>query len=141
MSAATSAHHTTSTSTAGGDALLRLALRLDAVATGALGLGLAVGGGLVDSLLGIPAAALHGVGAFFVVYAIALGALSTRRTINRNAARAVVAVNAVWVLDSVVVLGAGLWSFTAIGTAAFVAVAAAVAGFAAVQFLGLRRMA
>lgn len=122
------------------DRFLRLALRLDAVATLGSGALLALGGGLLADLTGIPAAVSRGVGAFLVVYAVAVGVLSFRPTINRAAAWTVVAVNTVWVIDSVVALVAGFWQPTAMGVGLIVFMAAAVAVFAELQYLGLRRM-
>jgi hypothetical protein len=56
----------------GGDRLLRQSLRLDAAASGAMGVLLAAGGTLLDDLFGIPSAVLVSVGGFLVVYAAAL---------------------------------------------------------------------
>lgn len=133
---------TTIARTAGTDsaALLRLALRLDAVASGALGLlGLAAAPLLTD-LLGPPTPVLRGIGAFCLVYAAALVLLAARPTIPRPPALAVVAGNTAWVLGSVVAVVAGWGVLTALGVAVALAQAAAVAGFAALQWRGLRRV-
>ncbi|MDQ3222974.1 MAG: hypothetical protein M3Q75_05805 [Gemmatimonadota bacterium] len=51
----------------------------------------------------------------------------------------VVAINLVWVLGSVALVVAGRFPLTVLGLAFVLAQAAAVALFAALQFLGLRR--
>jgi hypothetical protein len=122
-----------------GGRLLRFALRLDAAASGALGLlGLAAAAPLAG-LLGPTAGALRGTGAFLVGYALVLVLLAARPAIPRAAAWAVVLGNTVWVLGSIGAVVAGRESFTALGVAVALAQAAAVAVFADLQWLGLRR--
>lgn len=122
-------------------ALLRLALRLDAVASGALGvLGLAAAPLLTD-LLGPAMPVLRGIGAFLVVYAAGLALLAARAAIPRPLGLAVVLGNSAWVLGSVVAVVAGWGVLTTLGVAAALAQAAAVAGFAVLQWAGLRRAA
>jgi hypothetical protein len=76
---------TTTPSTAGRRAL-RGVLRLDAAASGALGLSAAAAAGVLDTLLGLPAAMLTGVGVFLVVYAAGLLVLAgaTRSPVARS---------------------------------------------------------
>lgn len=119
--------------------LLRTVLRLDAAASGALGIAAAAGAGALDTLLGLPADLLLGVGAFLVVYAAGLVVLAARRPIPRPAVWVVVLGNSAWVLASVG-LAIGQWSaLTALGAIVVLAQAAAVAVFADLQFTGLRR--
>lgn len=63
--------------------------------------------------------------------------MATRRTVGPNAARLIVAVNAVWVVDSLVALVAGWLTPTAAGALWVVAQAAVVAGFAVLQHRAL----
>jgi CHASE2 domain-containing sensor protein len=135
-----SANLSASTIDAGGrDRPLRQAVRLDAAASGAMGVLLAAGGALLDDLLGIPAAVLVPVGGFLVVYAAALWVLGSRPRLSRPAVWAVVAGNLCWVAASVVAAAAGWWSPTAAGVAFVLLQAAAVAVFAELQVSGLRR--
>jgi len=123
-----------------GGSLLRLALRLDAAASGALGmLGLAAAPLLTD-LLGPSTGLLWWLGAFLVGYAAALVLIATRPTIPRPAGWTVVGGNAAWVAGSVLTTAAGWTSLTSLGVAVVLAQAAAVAGFAGLQTLGLRRI-
>lgn len=108
-------------------------LRLDAAASGALGVAGVVAAPLLAGLLGPPAPVLIAVGAFLIVFAATL-LLLARRPVSRSAGRAVAVVNAVWVVASVlVVVLAGAW-FTPVGVAVALLQAAAVAAFAVLQW-------
>ena len=115
----TTNHLPTTRAAAGQDRgrLLRLSLRLDAAASGALGVLLATAGNLLDDPLGIPAAVLMGVGGFLIAYAAALWFIGSRPKVSRPAVRVVAAGNLLWVAASVVAVAAGWWSPTALGTA------------------------
>jgi hypothetical protein len=119
--------------------MLRPVLRLDAAASGALGIAAAAGAGVLDTLLGLPADLLRGVGVFLVVYAVGLVVLAARRLIPRPAVWVVVLGNSSWVLASLG-LGVGLWStMTGLGIVVVLAQAGAVAVFADLQYAALRR--
>lgn len=123
--------------------LLRLVLRVDAAASGALGLaGLAglAAAPLLSGLLGPPVPVLVGTGAFLVVFAGGLLVLAARPGIPRPAAVTVVAGNAAWVLGSVSAVVLGWEALTGLGVVVVLAQAAAVAVFADLQWLGLRRL-
>ncbi len=119
--------------------LLRLALKLDAVASGALGALSLVTGTVLDDLLGTPLALLVPVGLFLLAYATFVWVVGTRRRINRTVVWVVISLNLVWVADSVAVVLAKWLPLTGLGVAFVLAQAAAVALFAELQFLGLRR--
>jgi hypothetical protein len=119
--------------------LLRPALRLDAVVTGANGAGYLLGATLLDGPLGLSPGLLRGVGAFLLVYAAAVWLVASRRPVSGAAVEAVIAANLLWAAGSVAVAATGAGSPTALGTAWLVLQAAVVAGFAAVQLVGLRR--
>ncbi|TWF77478.1 hypothetical protein FHX44_113388 [Pseudonocardia hierapolitana] len=122
-----------------GGRLLRFALRLDAAGSGTLGLlGLAAAAPLAD-LMGATEGALYGTGAFLVGYALALVLLAARPVIPRAGAWTVVVGNSLWVLGSIGAVVAGRDTFTTLGVAVVLAQAAAVAVFADLQWLGLRR--
>ena len=129
----------TPTDTAAGTRLLRTVLRLDAAASGMLGILAASGGaaGLLAAPLGIAAPALVGVGLFLVVYALGLVALAAPAMIPRAGAWTVVVGNSAWVLASVAVAVVG--GLTVLGTVVVLVQAAAVALLAALQYTGLRR--
>jgi hypothetical protein len=118
--------------------LLRTVLRLDATASGALGVAGLVAAPALGDLLGAPAPAVLGVGAFLAGSAGALVALAARPVLHRPLVRTVVLGNAGWVGASVLV--AILAPLTTAGVVVVLVQAVAVAAFAALQGLGLRRL-
>ncbi|MGW9214028.1 hypothetical protein ACWGR4_44675 [Embleya sp. NPDC055664] len=119
--------------------LLRLALRLDAIATGAVGLAALAGCAFLDGALGLPTAFLAGLGAFLVLYAVGVWLIGGSDTPHRTAVRAVIGLNLVWFADSVAMAIAGWLDPTTLGTTLIVLQAVAVLGFADLQILGLRK--
>jgi len=120
--------------------MLRTTLRLDALASGLMGLILAAGAAALDGLLGVPTGWLVAIGVALLGWAAALLRLAARPVIPAAATRTVIAVNAAWVLASVGALVADWFPFTATGVVMTVAQALAVAALADLQFLGLRRV-
>lgn len=119
-------------------ALLRLALKLDAVVTGANGAAYLAAAGALDSALGVEAGLLRGAGAFLLVYAGAVWIVATREAIRPPAVKTIVAANAIWAVDSLVVLAAGWLSPTIAGGVWIALQALVVAGFAGLQTYALR---
>ena len=119
--------------------LLRFALKLDAVVSGANGVAYLAAAGLLDSPLGVDADVLRPLGAFLLLYAAAIWFLATRAEIRPLAVRAVIEGNAIWVTASLVVLAAN-WLSPTLGGGVWIALqATVVAGFAALQAYALRR--
>ena len=119
--------------------LVRLALRLDAVVTGANGVAYLAAAGLLDGPLGVEASTLRPIGAFLIVYvAIAVALVSRPERPSPAAVRVVIAANLIWAADSLIVLAAG-WLDPSTGGAAWIALQAlVVAGFAGLQAAALR---
>lgn len=130
---------TTTLPPAPSDRLLRSVLGLDAAASGALGVAGLVAAPALSDLLGAPAPAVLGVGAFLTAFAAAPAALAARPVVHRPLARTVVLGNAGWVVASVLV--AVLVPLTTAGVVVVLGQAVAVAAFAGLQALGLRRTA
>ena len=126
--------HTRSTAT------LRLALRLDAVVTGANGAAYLLAAPVLDDLLGLSPGLLRGVGVFLMAYAVAVWLVGSRRPLPIRAAWAVVDLNVLWSIGSVVAVLTGTFATTTAGDVWLVLQAAVVAGFAALQVTGLRRL-
>lgn len=120
--------------------LLRQALLLDAIVSGATGALLWFGAGPLSALLGLPHPLLTGAGVFCVVYALALAVLARRSVIPRPLAMAVVAGNVAWVAASLWLPVSGLVSPTTLGTTFVVVQAAAVMAFAVLQRIGIARI-
>jgi hypothetical protein len=118
---------------------VRQALALDAAASGALGLLLLVGAGLLEGWLGVPAAWLRAAAAVLGPWGLIVGWLASRPAPARGAVWAVIGLNIVWAIESVLILMTGWITATGLGVAFVLAQAAAVAVFAELQFLALRR--
>lgn len=118
---------------------LRAALALDAAASGAAGLVMLAGAGMLAPLLGLPAGLLTVAGATLLPFALAVGLLARRAAPPRGLAWAVVGVNEAWVVASIALLLGGWFAPTALGVAFVVAQAAVVAVFAVLQAIALRR--
>ncbi len=119
--------------------LLRAALAIDSVASGLMGLGLTFAAGPLSILLGLPQPLLLGVGLVCLGWAGITGWLARRATVRRNAIWAVIALNAIWVVESLLVAFGGWVTLTGIGLAFVLLQALAVAVFAEAQLIGLRR--
>jgi hypothetical protein len=119
--------------------LLRLALKLDAIVTGANGAAYLIAAGPLGDLLGLSPALLRGTGGFLLAFAAAVWLTATRPSIPRPAVYAIVAANAVWAADSIVAAIAGWGTPETVGTVWIVLQAIVVAGFAELQLTGLRR--
>jgi hypothetical protein len=119
--------------------LLRFALTADAVLTGASAVLYMAAAPLLDDWLGLPAGLLVGVGAVLAVYAAFVYRLATRPAMPRAAVAAVIAANALWVVDSLIALGLDWFTPTTAGQVVIAVQAVGVAALAALQYEGLRR--
>jgi hypothetical protein len=118
---------------------LRCALLLDAVASGAMGLLLVLAGRWLHPWLGLPEPLMAWGGFVLLPYALLLIFLARRPLVARAAIYAVIGVNLLWSLDSIALLLSGWVTPTLLGEVFVLAQAAAVAVFAGLQTLGLRR--
>ena len=118
---------------------LRRALVLDAVASGATALMMIAGAGLVEGLLGLPAALLRGAGLVLLPYVAFVIYTGTRETISRPAVWAIVVANVLWAAASAFLLVSGWVAPTALGTVFVIAQAVVVALLGELQYMGLRR--
>ena len=119
--------------------LLRFALTLDGVATGANGVLYLAGAPLLDGWLGLPTEMLMAVGAFLIVYAALVLRLATRPSMPRAAVVAVIAANLLWAVDSLIALTADWFTPTTVGQVLIAVQAVLVAGLAALQYVGLKQ--
>jgi hypothetical protein len=120
---------------------LRRVLLLDAVSSGAMGILLLTCSGLLAGLLSLPAELLREAGMVLVPFALAVGFLGTRSQLSRVAVWAVIAVNAVWAIDSVVLLFTGWVEPNLLGSAFVIGQAAFVAVMAELELIGMRKSA
>ena len=118
---------------------VRAFLKLDALASGVLGVVLAALSVVLEQPLGLPVGLLVPAGLFLVAFAAGLWYLSGREAVRRAAVSEVILINVLWVVASVVVVIAGWFSPTDLGTVFILLQAAAVGGFAALQYAAVRR--
>ncbi|MFJ5832627.1 hypothetical protein [Streptomyces sp. NPDC093089] len=116
---------------------VRRFLALDAVVTGANGIAYVAASGPLGELLGVDAGLLFELGLFLTAFAAGVAWLASRRRPAALAVKAVVDANVVWAVLSVVALVAWLEP-TAAGLLWTPMQAAAVAGFAGLQWAALR---
>lgn len=120
--------------------LLRWTLVIDAVSCTAAGLLLLAAADVLEAYLGLPAALLHSAGGILLPFAGLTAYLATRRRMSRFLVWAVIGGNALWAVDSVLLLLTGWVSPTALGIAFVLVQAGVVAALAEMQFTGLRRL-
>lgn len=117
---------------------LRRVLGLDAVASGATGLLLAFGSGPLADLLKLDPGLTRPAGLFLVGWALAVAALAFQTRPARPLVMAVIAINVLWAIESVLTLALGWLEPNALGVAFVIAQTAAVAGFAGLQLFALK---
>ena len=118
---------------------LCLALLADALVSGATGLLAFTGAGILDGLLGLPTELLRYAGLSLIPYAAIVAYAGTRPNVSRPAVWAIIAYNTLWAIDSIVLLVSGYVAPTALGYAFVIFQAVVVAGFAGLQYVGLRK--
>jgi hypothetical protein len=123
------------------NSFLRTVLLADAIASGATGLLMIAGAGLLDGLLGLPVALLREAGLVLIPYVAFVAYVGTRENIMRGAVWAIIVANAAWALASVALLVSGWIAPTFLGVVFIAMQAAVVAVFGELQFVGLRRSA
>lgn len=121
--------------------LLRFACYADAAGSGAVGLLTLFGGAALAGPLGLPAGLLQGAGLVCLAWAGVMAWLGGRESLPLWGAWGVIGLNLVWVADSLLLLASGWVAPSGLGTAFVLAQAAAVLGFSALQWAGLRRSA
>jgi hypothetical protein len=121
--------------------LLRVALRVDAAACGVMGLATVFGAAALDSVLGIPAGWLVGLGLVLIACAVGLGLLAVSRAAPGGLVWFVVVGNLGWVAASVAAVTFDVWPLTAVGTAVVIAQAVAVLALADLEWLAAHRAA
>ena len=120
---------------------LRRAIQGDAIITGAMAILLVLAAGVLGPILNLPEVFLRQVGLFLIVYAALIGWLGTRAQMPRFAVMAVIAGNVMWTIGSVALLVSGAAAPSMLGIVFVAMQAAAVAVFAELQIIGLKRSA
>ncbi len=120
---------------------LRQALLADAVTSALCGLLMLLAAHPLAGMLGLPEALLRSAGTLLLPFAACVAYLSLRPRLRRMTVWAVVLVNALWAIDSVVLLVTGWVAPTMAGTVFVMAQAAIVLMYAELQVIGMRRSA
>ncbi|HEX6998048.1 MAG TPA: hypothetical protein VF322_07875 [Gammaproteobacteria bacterium] len=121
------------------DKLLRLVLAFDAVTCLLMGSALLLAGNALGDFLAISPIVLRSAGAALLLFAAGVGHVARRPQPYFAGVIAVIVLNALWAVESLVALWTGWLEPNALGTAFVVAQAVAVAVIAEVQLIGLRR--
>lgn len=119
--------------------LLRLALAIDAGASVVTGLAMSLSATPLSGALQLPQPLLLGAGLFCLPYAAVLALMTRRAQLPRAAVWAVVIGNLAWASGCAWLALGGLLAPNALGVGFLLLQAAAVAGIAGLQTVGLRR--
>jgi hypothetical protein len=120
---------------------LRRVLLVDAVSCGAMGLGLIAFTDFVARVLELPAQLLSEAGIVLLPFAAFLAYVASRPTPTRFAVWAIIVLNVIWVVDSIVLLFTGWVAPNALGYAFVIAQAVVVAVLADLEYVGLKKSA
>jgi hypothetical protein len=121
------------------DGFLRFAMRLDAGLSGLAGIGNAAFAAQIAEMSGTSTAMEYAMGAFLVVYGVAVFLLSMLPSV-RTAGIGVIAANLLYALASVVAVISGAVPLTTTGIVLTLATGVYTLVMADLQYLGLRRM-
>lgn len=119
---------------------LRYVLFADAATCTIMGLALTLGTSLLTGLTGLPADLMIYAGVGLFPFVALLIYLATRREVSPAAIWTVIIINALWTLDSFLLLASGWVTPTTFGYVFVAFQAIGVAGFAALEYLGLRQI-
>jgi hypothetical protein len=119
--------------------LLRRVLVVDAVTSGAMGVAMIAFAELFASLLQLPVELVSEAGIVLLPFAAFVGFVASRPEPTRIAVWIIIALNAVWVVDSIMLLFTGWVAPNGLGLAVVIAQAAAVLVLADLEYMGLRR--
>lgn len=120
---------------------LRRALLADAVTSAATGLLLALGAHTLADLLGLPVPLMHYTGLSLLPFAAIVLFVGLRASPPRIPVLAIIAYNALWAIDSFALLVSGFVQPTVLGAVFVTAQAVTVGAFAALQWIGVKRIA
>ncbi len=120
---------------------LRWVLFADAATCIAIGLLMIFGSNLLEQFLGLPTQLSRYAGFSLLPFAALLIYLARRENLSPPAVWAVIVLNALWTVDSILLLLGGWVEPTGLGYAFIIFQAFGVAMFAGLEYLGLRKSA
>jgi hypothetical protein len=118
---------------------LRLVLLADAGATAVTGLLMAAASQSLEVWLNIPSPLLFYAGVFLLPYAAFVSYLAAQPRVPRAAVWVVIGCNALWAIDSILLLASGWIEPSTLGYAFVIAQAIVVGVFCELQLTGVRR--
>lgn len=118
---------------------LRNVLLLDAVVSGGAAVLMVAGASLLSPMLALPAGLLFWAGLALAPFVAMLVAIARRPSVARMLLIDIIAINVLWVAGSFGLLLSGAVAPSLLGVLFVTAQALAVAAFAALQLVGLRR--
>jgi hypothetical protein len=118
---------------------LRRVLLLDASTCLITGMLMLTASGTVERLLAIPAPLSRVLAVVLLIFGGLVAWVGTRRHLMRSAVWAIVTLNALWAVESLLTLAFGWLDPNALGRAFILVQGVAVAVIAELQFIGLRR--
>ncbi|KKW64721.1 hypothetical protein ABQF17_10825 [Mycolicibacterium elephantis] len=121
------------------DSLLRFAMRADGILTGLAGIAALPLAGWLADISGTTTTFEYAMGAFFIVYGVAVLGLAALPSV-RNAGMAVIIANVVYTVAAVVFVLADVLPLTTIGVVLTLATGAYTLVFAELQYQGWRRI-
>jgi hypothetical protein len=119
--------------------LLRRALLADAILTSIAGIVLVLAARPLGVFLDLPVQMLQFAGLIFIPFGAFAGWIGTRPRVHRPLVFVVIVVNALWGVDSVLMLLTRWVETTPIGEIFVIGQAVIVAAIAEIEFIGLRR--
>jgi len=122
-----------------GMTFLRRVLTVDAILSAVMGAAMVAAVAPLSSLLSLPVSLLTWAGLSLLPFAAFVGWLASRELPPRAGVWAVIACNALWTVDSFVLLATDWVEPNVLGTAFVVFQAVVVAVLAELEFFGLRR--
>jgi hypothetical protein len=121
--------------------LLRRVLIVDALTSGACGVAMFALADVFASLLQLPVELVREAGMILLPFAAFVGFVASRQEPARIAVWAIIALNIVWVVDSILLLFTGWVAPNVLGYVFIVAQAAMVLVLADLEYMGLKRSA
>lgn len=119
---------------------LRRVLAVDAIGAAVSAVALIAASSTIAPLLGLPASLIETVGIAFIPFAAFVGWLAARETPPAAGVWAVILLNALWVIESLLV-AAGVWfQPNSVGVAVIVAQALGIATLAELEYVGLKKL-
>lgn len=119
---------------------LRVVLLVDASSCVATGLLAMIGSSALEEFFGLPKELLRYAGVSLLPFAAFLVYLATRETFSQRMVWAVILLNALWTVDSILLLLTGWVDPTEVGYVFVVAQALGVAVLAGLEYVGLRKL-